>query len=447
MMRLLTISFVVMLLVSTTARIVACQDIQAMHQELETLKGRMDALDEENKYLRLKLAKEELTRVSQLAPEEKAGKGSKGFTETTGANKEMVTPSPTQFKVGLPEEKGGIWEGLQKPFRWKEKPEPMIKVGRGSLSIGGLFQGWFTHDELATVKDEFRLRRTEIKLYGEILPKFKYTIMFDPAKRFPRKASDSSTLKDNTDSSGVLQDAYVALGYFPHHELTLGQFKIPVVEEGFRSSSKIDFVERSIIARTFSDRRDPGIMLKGDYGFIEYYLAMVNGEETNAKDLNDSKDYMGRLVLKPFNAREGSLLKGLEFGGSYYKGNRGVFKTTKNFWGAEARYTWHKLTLKSEYVAARDDDSTLKIKRPIHKDGWYAQAGYRFFKPLEGLVRYEEFRPDTELHGNKQRPLTMGFNWFFDEHHAKFQVNYIRNLGEERDGTDDQILSAIQVAF
>jgi len=436
--------------------------MESMHQELQALKARLDTQDEEIKYLRLKVAKEELLKVAEPELEQKAEKAVQNYMETPEAKKKIADLSPAQPKTGIPEGgrasagnsaesatpgKGGFLEVLHKPFEWTERPEPMIKVGRGSLNIGGLLQGWFTHDELTSVKDEFRIRRAEIKLYGEILPKFKYVIMFDPAQRISLRASDNSLLRNSTDTSGILKDAYIRLGHLPHHELTVGQFLIPVGEEGSRPTAHLDFVERSIIGRTFEHRRDIGLMLKGDYGLAEYYLAGVNGEEANAKDLNNRKDYIGRLVLKPFNTREGSLLKGLAFGGSYYNGRRGEHETPKTIWAAEARYQWDKLALKAEYLTARDDDSTRVIRRPIRKDGWYAQAGYKFLKPLEGAARYEEFRPDTKLHGNEQRALTLGFNWFFDGHHTKFQFNYIRALGEKRDEADDQILSAIQVAF
>ncbi|HHT9157880.1 MAG TPA: porin [Candidatus Tripitaka californicus] len=453
-MRSLVITAMIISFVSSMSGAVFGQDMESMFKELQTLKARLDTQDEEIKYLRLKVAKEELEKVSAPAtggdvvknydktPEAKAETGVTGNKPLSTATAQIGTTASRGFFGDLKTTLTGLGE-------WSEKPDPLIKVGQGWLKIGGLFQEWFVHDELATARDEFRTRRMEIKLYGEIIPKLKYQVMFDPAKRFPRTASDGSTLRDNTDTAGTLQDAFVTFTHIPHHELTLGQFKIPVIEEGFRSSAKLDFVERSRIARTFSDRRDIGIMLKGDYKLLEYYLALVNGEETNSKDLNDRKDYMARLVLKPFRGWGDSPLKGFEFGGSYYNGRRGVHRTVKDFWGAEARYQWEKLALKAEYVAARDDDSTLKTLSPIHRDGWYAQAGYRLFKPLEGMVRYEEFRNNKDQHGNENRDWTFGLNWFLNENYAKFQLNYVlKSVDGARDKKpDDQVIAAMQIHF
>lgn len=453
-MRLLVITLMIISFISSMSGAVFGQDMESMRQELQALKDRLDAQDEEIKYLRLKVAGEELKKVAVPAKEENVVKD---YARTPETQTGISTTGNAPLSTGTAHTNNTPGKGFLSELKttltglgeWSQKPDPLIKVGQGWLKIGGLFQEWFVHDELATARDEFRTRRMEIKLYGEIIPKLKYQVMFDPAKRFPRTASDGSTLRDNTDTAGTLQDAFVTFTHIPHHELTLGQFKIPVIEEGFRSSAKLDFAERSRIARTFSDRRDIGLMLKGDYKLLEYYLALVNGEETNSKDLNDRKDYMARLVLKPFRGWGDSPLKGFEFGGSYYNGRRGVHRTVKDFWGAEARYQWEKLALKAEYVAARDDDSTLKTLSPIHRDGWYTQAGYRFLKPLEGVVRYEEFRNNKDQHGNENRDWTFGLNWFLNEHYAKFQLNYVlKTLDGARDKrADDQVIAAMQVHF
>ncbi|MFQ5862584.1 MAG: porin [Candidatus Brocadiales bacterium] len=436
---LLMVPLIVLALSSTTF---AAQDpeIQYLIERLQALERTVEAQREEIAILQ---ANQEKMRVTQ----EDAGNTIEEYKETDVAGSEPVSPSTVQAKEARNRGFfGDLRTTLESLGEWSERPEPMVKVGQGWLNIGGLFQEWWVHDELA--KDEFKQRRMEIKFYGEIIPKLRYQVMFDTAKRFPRTTSDGSTLRDNTDTAGTLQDAFFTFTHIPHHELTLGQFKIPVIEEGFRSSSKLDFAERSRISRAYSDRRDIGIMLKGDYNFLEYYLALVNGEETNSRDLNDRKDYMARLVLKPFRGWEGSLLQGLEFGGSYYNGRRGENETLKQFWAAEVRYHWKKWTLKSEYVAARDDDSTRMTRGSIHRDGWYVQAGYRLFKPLEGLVRYEEFRNNRDIHGNENRDWTMGLNWFLQENHAKFQLNYVhRTTDGATDKANNQVIAAMQIHF
>lgn len=350
-----------------------------------------------------------------------------------------LPPGPPGTTLEAREGETPFWKSFKDVLgdirRKREKPEPVVKVGTGTLNIGGLFQAWYEHD--SSIPDEFRIRRTEIKLYGDVVPSVKYTIMFDPAKiqtRFPKAGSDGRAIADRD----ILQDAYFTLDFLPHHQIDMGQFKIPVVEEGLRSSVKLDFVERSLIARTFSDRRDIGVQLRGQWKYLYYQLAALNGEELNAKDENNDKDLVFRLIGTP--------LKGLELGGSYYAGVKDMGAKAgdaeKRRQGLEFRFDRWNWATKFEYLWANDAN--------VNKRGWYAQTGYTLWKELQPIVRYEVFDPDangSRRAGNKERDLTFGLNWFLAGHNTKFQINYtIRDEGRN-EKSNNQVLTAFQVAW
>ena len=102
----------------------------------------------------------------------------------------------------------------------------------------------------------FRLRRAEIKLSGKITPSWGFEVMVDPAK----------TLHDPRRPGGddkILQDLAVTYLGLKGHEFSLGQKKIAITEEGLRSSSELDFVERARITRTFSATSARRILLQG----------------------------------------------------------------------------------------------------------------------------------------------------------------------------------------
>ncbi len=189
-----------------------------------------------------------------------------------------------------------------------------VKVGFGELKIGGLLQLWYSHDETrgneSGKADTFRLRRSEIMFSGEILPEVAWTVMVDPSKElgFSAGAIDQNTR--------ILQDYNIDIGYIPHHIVSIGQFKLPLTEEGLRSSVMLDTIERSFIGRTFGDQRDIGIQVRGIWEYVDYWLGIFNGSGQNQLDVNDYKDISGRIVLKPF--------KDLEIGISGLTGRTGT---------------------------------------------------------------------------------------------------------------------------
>ncbi len=325
----------------------------------------------------------------------------------------------------------------------KDKEDhPNAKVGSGTLQLDGLLQIWFVHDPKATdSEDTFRLRRGEIKLSGEIVPKIQWTIMVDPAKEL--KVNKTTTTIGTTtvvedvsvdQQSKILQELFFRIGYLPYHLVDLGQFKIPVTEEGRRSSAQLDTIERSIIGRTYGDKRDIGFQVTGNFPWVEYRIGLFNGEGINQTDKNNQKDYTGLLIAKP--------LLGLEVGGSGYRGSLGKSATDRDRYGAELRYQYQDLSFKSEAMWAKDGTT--------YSNGWYLQLGYFILpKQLQGVVKYEGFDPDQSKSNDKEHDLTIGINYFIKGHNAKTQLNYtnkdFQSARTEKD--NNQILAALQIAF
>ncbi|MBI1978200.1 MAG: hypothetical protein HYS55_05555 [Candidatus Omnitrophica bacterium] len=314
----------------------------------------------------------------------------------------------------------------------KAEMDKKVDVGYGKLTVGGLFQGWYSHG--SKFDDTARIRRTELKFAGEIVNKLNWTIMIDPVQ----------VREDNTRRS-VLQDAYLTLGYIPKHKLDIGQFKIPVTEEGLRSSAKLDTLERAFITRTFGDHRDVGVMLTGDWDFAMYQFGVFNGQEQNNLDINDKKDFAWRIVGRPFRLKEieNEIFKNLELGYSqYYNHSADSISTAqpeKSRYGFEARWEYDRYSLKSEVAWGQT------AAAPVW--GWYGQAGYYVIpKLLQGVIKYDVYEPNERASFDKARELTFGLNYFLDSYHAKFQLNYVFKEGQDSLG-DNQVLGGVQVAL
>lgn len=347
-------------------------------------------------------------------------------------------------------------EGVQPPAALEERltkleqtagDKSTIHVGHGTLKLGGLLQGWSVWDE--NDNDRFRVRRTEVKFSGDILgdQMFKYTVMIDPVQ----------VQEDNTRRS-ILQDALFTIdhmSFLPHHKLDLGQYKLPLTEEGLRSSAKLDTAERSYIARTFGDQRDIGAMLTGDWPGVTYQAGVFNGSGQNQADANDQKDVAGRIVVRPLKAlkleEEYPDIGQIELGLSgYYRPDHGSTRDKKRL-GYEARYEYKNLFLKWEYMFGQGTASANATSENSTKaTGWYVEAGYTlspWIPKLEAVAKFESWDPNELVSLDKERDLTLGLNYFINKENAKVQLNYIHKDEQATEIDNDQLIGALQYAY
>ena len=267
----------------------------------------------------------------------------------------------------------------------KYGPDAAVRTGQGKLTIGGLVQVWFYSiqndnrswfdadtvygwngsnvgsNEVAD-NDSFRIRRAEIKFTLDVHENIRAVVMIDPA----REATSFPTLPSNqghgisgdgvafynvgygantTEEIGhvrneavrhgsglanrLLQDAYISVhGLLPHHDVTIGQMKRRLGEEGWRDSARLDFVERAMITQ-IAEVRDLGLQVHGTWweDRFQYWLGVFNGagtafqQRSNRSDDNDEKDLLGTVLVRPLWRHEtwGSV----ELGASYLWGITG----------------------------------------------------------------------------------------------------------------------------
>lgn len=314
-------------------------------------------------------------------------------------------------------------------------PVPAITVETGGvkLKIAGLVQGWFGFNGTGVV-DSFRLRRTEIKFTGDVNPRVRWTLMFDPAKSLSvnntySTMSGQKIVADTSvsQSSRMLQDAFLAVTYSPAFSVELGQQKIPLGLEGTQSSGKLDVVERALFMSDksrgagYGDVRDLGVIVRGKAfaNQLEYAGGVFDGlgEGQNDVDKNDQKSYAVRAFLKP------SVIKGLQFGGSIARGAfRSDDASRRDRQGVEVVYTAARFAVKSEFMSGKDG--------LVSRQGYYGQLSVRPVKTVEVLFRADSWDPDTstELTSATAREFDYvgGFTFSGLAPNTMFQANYIR---------------------
>jgi len=355
-------------------------------------------------------------------------------------------------------------------------PPTSLRFGsEGELKFGLNLQAWYITDDspLAIPADTttnstlgnyvgantFRLRRAEIKLTGKVNSDWAFEVMLDPAKAI---VSNTNAAAPNSNDAKILQDLFITYTGIKGWDLTLGQKKIVITEEGVRSSSELDFPERSQIVRAISDRRETGFFVKGDVAEPVTILGSVtNGTISNSlDDSNDSINACGRVDLK--------FVKGLNFGGSgCYSGGETASHLTRTRVGGHARFNGgaaFPLIAEAEYYYAQDGQTAAP--GVLRRSGWYAQALYTLMDRFQLGGRYDIITKNLDAQDgtngvpqkNSQiKTWTLGLHWLALGHdkykNVSLKLDYFivqedgRTINGALSDSYNQGLLAAQIAF
>jgi hypothetical protein len=320
----------------------------------------------------------------------------------------------------------------------------------GFFQPGLLLQFWaFGANQAGDTVTTLRLRRAEIRVKGEIIPKtLGFNVMIDPARALeatkqnptvtPATMPTSSVsvfqpaVNPNYDApSGnlsILQDYNITF-MSDYADVSLGQFKIPVSFEGYQGSSKIIFPERSIVSRRYGDLRDIGIKVEKKLGKNFYYFAgLFNGEGQNKLDSNAQKDAALRLEVYPID--------GITVGAVGYAGihNR-TTSPTKDRLEGDFKLDLANLLIQAEYIHGWDGPTAVARAESA---GVYAVVGYTIADKVQPLFRIGRYDPNVRGNANPgqhERGLSttpddeltsyeFGLNYFIRGNDAKLQASY-----------------------
>jgi hypothetical protein len=312
----------------------------------------------------------------------------------------------TLFLVAL------LWPGFAAGQEEKEKP---AVTSSRSFQLSGYAQFLYIYYEKGI--DTFSIPRARLSLAGALVKNLKFRLQVDAAR------------------SPALIDAVLDYQFKPYLGVRIGQYYVPFSLESTTSDSELDLIYRSQVVLALSpgrdigyQGRDIGVMLTGGHSILEYYLGVFNGAGTNRLDTNKNKDVGARVILRP--------VKGLAVGGSLYDGrysaNQGAPPVTRDRAGLEGLLSLGRFTLKSEYIAAKDDQTS--------RSGWYVQGACDIVRGrFQGLARWDTFDPDRDLREDRNDSLTLGGTWFIWGK-TKLMVNYslVRREGE---GTTNQLFA------
>jgi hypothetical protein len=350
---------------------------------------------------------------------------------------------PAPPVAGVPAPEPPVPAPLPEPEPEDEKPAwpEKLSVGKsgGFFQPGALLQFWtlYTHSDDAS-SSTFRLRRAEIRVKGEIAPKLVgYQIMIDAAKTLNFGSGD--TLTPPADTS-ILQDYYITF-ISDYADVSLGQFKTPISLEGYNSSSKTIFPERSRSSRAFGDRRDIGLRVEkklGDYFY--YYAGLFNGSGLNRTDVDHEKDAALRLEVYPF--------KGFTLGAMGYRTIGDRDDLARDRIEGDIRYDDHGVILQAEYIRAWDSNNDVEEgeDEEVEGHGGYVAAGVTIIDRIQPVVRVGFLDTNTEIDDNTLMHYEGGLNYLLRAHEMKLSLVGTR-LVPDTGANGIEALFAAQVSF
>lgn len=389
-------------------------------------------------------------------------------------------------------EKGHITEE-----KYQELKDRAKKEGAGKILFG--FEGLTPYIKSADGQHKIELHgrlNFDLRAYEEDASTLKGAdLITDFRVRRARMGLDATFFKyldmkvegDFGEGTTQLTDGYVDLHYWPEFRARAGQFKVPFSFEELTSSRFIDFVERSMV-NNLVPARDVGFTLHGRLfgGMLEYAGGLFNGRGQNAADTNDSKDFAGRILVRPFQSMNRPGLQNFHIAGHMTHGDqdsaqslRGRTDAKFEFfprvatrgdrlrYGFEAVYAGGPFGLYGEYVKTEEERKGLGAGGSNLADvdgrGWYIAGTFlvtgeekvhgkapkvtpfnphtRDYGALELVARFAQldFDSDDPLpaplpNGNRVDALTAGFNWYLSPN-ARLMFNWTHNWFDKKAGT------------
>ena len=285
---------------------------------------------------------------------------------------------------------------MQNPLLAQEQTplNQVVNTLKERISLSGYAQLGYTYDDAANPDNTFDIKRIIFMAHGKITKRWTCDFMYDFY------------------NGGMLLEVYTDYQFRPGLTARIGEFKVPYTIENELSPTTVELINcysQSVCylaGVSGSDKcygmtsgRDIGMMLHGKLfrDFLQYKVAVMNGQGLNTKDKNSQKDVVGNLMVNP--------LKWLSVGGSFIRGTGHAIadseytgiKVGENYakrrWSAGGVVTTSTFNLRTEYLAGKD--------RNVKSEGFYATGSVRFARNFDFIASFDYFNPNKAAISNK----------------------------------------------
>lgn len=335
----------------------------------------------------------------------------------------------------------------------KSKETNWLKDLTSRITLNGYAQaGWSYQNPNGVNTNSYNLKRTLLWAKARITDRWSFLFMHD--------------------FSSVVQEFYTDYRLTKGNELTvrLGQFKHSYTMENPLSPTQLELIDVYSQAVLYlagegpdplngvNYGRDMGLEVYGDLakGLFHYELALMSGQGINRRDLNNQKDFIAKLEVRPMTGfrivASGYLGTGsavnkaawnpdIQVGDNYKRNRYSVGAEYKTRPYSPAKYKEARsASIRAEWLGGQDGD--------VGSRGGYATFCIPVVDALDVVASGETFDRNTKVDGWDQTNLTIGLQyWFYKK--CRVQMQYTRCLvGENISSNNYNWLQAqVQVAF
>lgn len=321
----------------------------------------------------------------------------------------------------------------------KTPVKQIVNTLKERISLAGYAQLGYTYDDAAQPDNTFDIKRIIFMAHGKITDRWTCDFMYDFY------------------NGGMLLEVYTDYKILSGLNARIGEFKVPYTIENELSPTTVELINcysQSVCylaGVSGSDKcygmtsgRDIGMMLHGKlfHDFLQYKMAVMNGQGLNTKDKNSQKDIIGNLMIYP--------LKWLSVGGSFIRGTGHAvadseytgIKAGENYakkrWSVGGVLTTSVFNLRSEYLGGKD--------RQVKSEGFYATGCVRLARNFDLIASYDYFNPNKS--GDfKQNNYIAGLQyWFYPKCRLQAQYTYCDKKGNGLKASN-LIQAQVQVRF
>jgi hypothetical protein len=324
--------------------------------------------------------------------------------------------------------------------------EEGISIANGKAKMNSLLQFWFVNDtslghqviggKQNEAKLDMLMRRAEVNFNGALSDSTRWALGLDFARPM-------------NGATNVLNDFVISQTLvLPELTLDVGQFKIPTVAESLDPSGQLLFPERSMVARTWGESRQPGARIAYSTNMWKLQGMISNGGNVKGNNLAgngqnvldvdngteahpNNKDLTFRFDIKPMEMVSAGAFT---YFPSYNWGQGGAF-------GGNVRVMpMEDLVVRAEYVRGWTRGTGGDN---LPQNGYVIDGGYQYgdFQPV---ARYEIQQQCVTAAGGvgttsgdcfTASATTLGLNYYLMKHNSKVQFAYTI-LGKNTSGSN-----------
>ena len=293
---------------------------------------------------------------------------------------------------------------------------------------------------------DFEVKRARLDLRGEVL---------DGDVDFRLQNDFVGDKGGNGKRDSDLKDAWIRFNLDDAARVKFGQFKAPYGRQKLASSTKLQFIDRSIVTDSFTTSRNQGVSLGGDLGDgIGYTLAVFNGlsdgEGSNKGGVDTNMFGAGQLFVTCGNygsrGEEGDWQNTEEMGGTagiavrYDEANddAGGQVDTVGL-NADVGVRYRGFSAQGEFFYENVDVEGASDE--LDDYGFYVQAGmFPVPQEIEVAGRFGWIEPDDSIESSSGvdsiQEYTVVINYYLDGHNLKAQTGVTFEVLDNISGDD-----------